>query len=107
MRLDVDSTSTRTTQFSYFDHLLWNPVWKGRGILDFGGNCGGFLARAPDSIDPDDYCFVDVGRAARDEGSRRFPLARFVHFDCYTAIGRPGLAALLHSWKNLNPFTTS
>jgi hypothetical protein len=35
--------STRVTQFAYFDQLLGGPAWKGRKVLDFGGNIGTFL----------------------------------------------------------------
>ena len=42
--------STRVTQFPYFDEQLGHPRWKGRKILDFGGNVGTFLASAGDVL---------------------------------------------------------
>ena len=54
--------SGRTTQFIYFDELLERPRWKGSSILDFGGNIGGFLAGAGDSVDHDHYWCVDINK---------------------------------------------
>jgi hypothetical protein len=46
---------SRRTQFSYFDQLLERPIWKGRKVLDLGGNVGTFLVGAGDDVDHDDY----------------------------------------------------
>ncbi len=55
--------STRRTQFPYFNELLGRPVWKGRKILDFGGNIGTFLESAGESVDHADYWCVDINPA--------------------------------------------
>ena len=60
--------STRLTQFRYFDKLLGHPVWKGRKILDFGGNIGTFLESAGDSVDHEDYWCVDLNPAVIAQG---------------------------------------
>jgi len=81
--------SMRQTQFSYFDQLLEIPVWKGRKILDFGGNVGGFLAGAGDHVDHDDYWCLDLTQAALDEGRRSFPRAHFVFYNRYSSYFNP------------------
>ena len=81
--------SIRQTQFSYFDQVLEDPVWKGRKILDFGGNVGGFLVGAGDHVDHEDYWCLDLTQAAIDEGRRNFPRAHFVFYDRYSSYFNP------------------
>ena len=76
--------STRRTQFPYFDEMLGHPDWRGRKILDFGGNVGTFLASAGDNVDHDDYWCIDINRAVVEQGSRTYPRAHFVHFNRYS-----------------------
>ena len=76
--------STRLTQFPYFDELLGHPVWKGRKILDFGGNIGTFLESAGDNVDHEDYWCIDLNPAVIDQGRRLFPRAHFLHFNRYS-----------------------
>ena len=81
--------STRLTQFSYFDRLLGGPCWKGRKLLDFGGNVGSFLASAGDNVDHDDYWCIDLNRAVIEQGRRTHPRAHFVHYDRYSSQYNP------------------
>src|SRR5215218_8526911 len=76
--------STRQTQFGYFDEVLGHPVWKGRKILDFGGNVGTFLASAGDSVNHEDYWCIDINRAVVEQGRLTYPRAHFVHFNRYS-----------------------
>jgi SAM-dependent methyltransferase len=76
--------STRLTQFPYFNELLGYPVWKGRRILDFGGNVGTFLESAGDNVDHEDYWCVDLNPAVVEQGRRTYPGANFVHFNRYS-----------------------
>jgi len=85
----VTHISRRRTQFSYFDHVLDHPVWRGSKILDFGGNVGGFLDSARDCVDHDDYWCLDVTKAAIDQGQQRFPRAHFVHYNRYSSYFNP------------------
>lgn len=91
----VTHLSMRQTQFSYFDRLLEGPVWKGRKILDFGGNVGGFLVGAGDHVDHDDYWCLDLSQAALDEGRRSFPQAHFVFYNRYSSYFNPNGARKL------------
>jgi SAM-dependent methyltransferase len=81
--------STRVTQFAYFDQLLAGPVWKGRKILDFGGNVGTFLTSAGDFVDHDDYWCIDLNRSVIEQGRRQFPQAHFVHYNRYSSQYNP------------------
>jgi SAM-dependent methyltransferase len=76
--------STRQTQFPYFDELLDRPSWKGRKILDFGGNVGTFLASAGDNVNHEDYWCIDINPAVVAQGRRTYPRAHFVHFNRYS-----------------------
>jgi len=81
--------SVRQTQFSYFDQALSGPIWKGRKILDFGGNIGGFLVGAGDHVDHNDYWCLDVTEAAIEQGRRDFPQAHFVFYNRYSSYFNP------------------
>jgi SAM-dependent methyltransferase len=81
--------STRETQFDYFDLLLGNPEWKGRKILDFGGNVGGFLTSAGDRVDHDDYWCVDLNHEVIARGRSSFPRAHFYHYNRYSSQYNP------------------
>lgn len=81
--------STRQTQFHYFDQVLEHPAWKGRKILDFGGNVGTFLAAAGDRIDHDDYWCLDLNLDVVEQGQRMYPQAHFLHYNRYSSQYNP------------------
>jgi SAM-dependent methyltransferase len=76
--------STRRTQFAYFDRQLGHPDWKGRKVLDFGGNVGTFLEGAGGNVDHADYWCIDLNRAVVEQGRRNHPRAHFVHYNRYS-----------------------
>jgi SAM-dependent methyltransferase len=76
--------STRLTQFSYFNQLLGHPVWKGRKVLDFGGNIGTFLESAGDKVNHEDYWSIDLNPAVVEQGRLTYPRAHFVHYNRYS-----------------------
>src|SRR5258708_1068235 len=82
--------SERRGQFAYFDAQLGHPDWRRANILDFGGNRGNLLADSGGAIQPSRYWSVDILREAVEEGARRFPDARFVHFDRWHHRYNPG-----------------
>lgn len=81
--------STRRTQFSYLNQQLGSPAWKGRKILDFGGNVGSFLASAGDHVDHQDYWCIDLNPAVVEEGRHVYPRAHFVHYNRYSSQYNP------------------
>lgn len=81
--------STRQTQFAYFDELLGRPVWKGRKVLDFGGNVGTFLESSGKNVDHKDYWCIDLNPAVIAQGRLRYPRAHFVHFNRYNSQYNP------------------
>lgn len=87
--------STRLTQFPYFNEMLGFPEWKGRKILDFGGNVGTFLASAGNRVDHEDYWCVDLNPAVIEQGRLTYPRAHFVHFNRYSPQYNP------HGIRNL------
>lgn len=81
--------STRVTQFAYFNEALGRPRWKGRKILDFGGNVGNFLMSANGNVDHEDYWCMDVNAFVVERGRGAFPRAHFVHWDRYSSEYNP------------------
>jgi 2-polyprenyl-3-methyl-5-hydroxy-6-metoxy-1,4-benzoquinol methylase len=70
-------------QFSYFHKQLGRPRWRGKKVLDFGGNIGNLLADPASRIDPDKYWCIDVSRKAIRRGQRNHPAAHFIFYDRY------------------------
>src|SRR5262245_9526257 len=77
--------STRQTQFRYFDQVLGQPVWKGRKILDFGGNVGTFLGCASEHVDHENYWCLDLNLDVVEQGQRTYPRAHFMHYNRYSS----------------------
>lgn len=81
--------STRQTQFGYFDQVLGCPEWKGRKILDFGGNVGTFLGCAGDHIDHKTYWCLDLNQDVVEQGRRKYSQAHFQHYNRYSSQYNP------------------
>jgi len=82
-------------QFAYFDEQLDHPDWRGKLVLDFGGNRGNIFFDAECKIEPRDYYCVDVIKDAIDDGRRTFPDAHWAHYDRYNCSFNPdGVADL-------------
>src|SRR5882724_7708011 len=83
------AVSTRETQFTYFNQVLGAPVWKGRKVLDFGGNVGGFLVSAGARVHHDHYWCLDLNQTVIEQGLRKFPGAHFHHYNRYSSQYNP------------------
>ena len=70
-------------QFVYFDTQLRSPNWKGKSVLDFGGNIGNVLHHPRSTIDQDKYWCIDVSRDAIAAGRKAAPAAHFIFYDRY------------------------
>jgi len=81
--------STKTGQFTYFSLQLGEVDWRGKYVLDFGGNVGNML-RDPDStIDHERYWCMDVVKESIERGKETFPNAHWVHYDRYCFFFNP------------------
>jgi len=76
--------STRLGQFTYFAIQVDQPDWRGRNVLDFGGNIGKILEDPNCTIDHERYWCVDVAREAIDKGKASFPKSHWVFYDRYS-----------------------
>jgi hypothetical protein len=79
----------RNTQYDYFNAILGKPHWRGKKILDFGGNVGGFLKGSPREIMHHDYWCIDLCEPALERGRKDFPRAHFVFYDRYNSHYNP------------------
>lgn len=77
------------SRFAYFNRQLDYPDWRGKAVLDFGGNIGGLLRASNGAIRPEDYYCADVLQEAMSEGRRNFPHAHWIHFNRYNCSFNP------------------
>ena len=75
--------SGRYGQFAYFDRQLGRPDWRGKRVLDFGGNAGNILDDPTCTIDPRLYWSLDVSRDAIARGKQLHPASHFAFYDRY------------------------
>src|SRR5689334_10256276 len=75
--------------FSYFNEQLNYPEWKGKTVLDFGGNTGGLLLDRECTINPELYFCIDVLQEAVERGRQRFPQGHWIHFNRYNCSFNP------------------
>jgi hypothetical protein len=81
--------STKTGQFTYFSLQLGNSDWRGKYVLDFGGNVGNMLRDPNSTIDEDRYWCVDVVRESIESGKVAFPKAHWIFYDRYCFFFNP------------------
>ncbi len=85
----------KSSQFAYFNRQLDDPDWRGKKVLDFGGNNGNLLFGPDCTIRLEDYYCVDVIREAIADGRGRFPQAHWIHYNRYNCSFNPdGIAGL-------------
>jgi Methyltransferase domain len=73
--------STKEGQFTYFSEELGERDWRGKDVLDFGGNIGNMLLDPNSTIEPERYWCVDIDRQSLEVGQSRWPQAHWVHYD--------------------------
>jgi len=83
------SQRVKTMQFAYFDRQLDHPDWRGKSVLDFGGNRGNILLEADCPIRQQNYYCVDVIEDAIRDGRSMFPDAHWSHYDRYNCSFNP------------------
>jgi SAM-dependent methyltransferase len=82
-------SSRKVGQFSYFDQQLGLPSWRGKTVLDFGGNQGNMLLDPNCTIRAEDYYCLDVIKEALEEGRKQFPQAHWLHYNRYNCSFNP------------------
>lgn len=73
--------SRKTGQFSYFSQQVGNADWRGKSVLDFGGNVGNILRDPTSTIDEDRYWCIDVVNESVERGRETFPRAHWMFYD--------------------------
>lgn len=81
--------STKTGQFTYFALQLNENDWRGKYVLDFGGNVGNMLRDPSSTIDEERYWCVDVVQESIESGKRAFPKAHWTFYDRYCFFFNP------------------
>lgn len=81
--------STKTGQFTYFSQQLGESDWRGKNVLDFGGNIGNMLRDPNCTIDEERYWCIDVARESIERGTQMFPNSHWVFYDRYSFFFNP------------------
>ena len=75
--------STKQGQFTYFSLQLSEKDWRGKNVLDFGGNVGNILREPNCTIDHKRYWCVDVVEESIEKGRIEFPKSHWIFYDRY------------------------
>jgi SAM-dependent methyltransferase len=85
----VTFLSTVTDQFSYFAAQLGEWGWRGRDVLDFGGNVGNILRDPHSTIERGRYWCLDVDEESIERGKELYPDAHWIFYDRYSFFFNP------------------
>lgn len=81
--------STITGQFTYFSQQLGEPVWRGKNVLDFGGNIGNILRDPNSTIDQERYWCLDVVKDSIEKGRASYPKSHWLFYNRYCFFFNP------------------
>ena len=73
--------SKKTGQFAYFSQQVGQADWRGKNVLDFGGNIGNILRDPSATIDEERYWCIDADGESVARGKALYPAAHWLHFD--------------------------
>jgi SAM-dependent methyltransferase len=76
--------SSKSGQFSYFSKQLHLETWRGKYVLDFGGNIGNLLRESLGTIDEERYWCIDIVKKALEYGRGMYPKAHWVFYNRYS-----------------------
>jgi hypothetical protein len=81
--------SKKMGQFTYFSLQVGESVWRGKKVLDFGGNIGNLLKDPSSSIEPEDYWCLDVDKEAMERARASYPKSHWVFYNRYCFFFNP------------------
>lgn len=81
--------SSKTGQFTYFSLQVGEADWRGKNVLDFGGNVGNMLRDPNCTIDHERYWCIDVVEESIASGKAAFPNAHWHFYDRYCFFFNP------------------
>ncbi|MFH0341727.1 MAG: hypothetical protein ACHBNF_06250 [Chromatiales bacterium] len=81
--------STKTGQFTYFSLQVGESVWRGKKVLDFGGNIGNLLGDPNSTIEQEHYWCIDVDRDTLERGQAFYPKSHWVFYNRYCFFFNP------------------
>lgn len=81
--------SSKTGQFTYFSLQIGESNWRGKNVLDFGGNIGNMLRDPNSTIDHERYWCLDVVKESIESGKAAFPEAHWIFYDRYCFFFNP------------------
>jgi len=81
--------SSKMGQFTYFSLQLGETEWRGKNVLDFGGNIGNMLRDPNSTIDHERYWCIDVVKDSIEGGKASFPQSHWIFYDRYCFFFNP------------------
>ena len=81
--------SKKFGQFTYFSQQVGESVWRGKDVLDFGGNIGNILRDPAATIDEERYWCLDVVKDSIEHGKISFPNANWHFYNRYSFFFNP------------------
>ena len=81
--------STKMGQFTYFSLQVGEGVWRGKKVLDFGGNIGNLLRDPNSTIEQEHYWCIDVDRDSLERGQAFYPKSHWVFYNRYCFFFNP------------------
>lgn len=82
-------TSIRLGQFTYFSLQVGEAVWRGKNVLDFGGNIGNILQDPNSTIDQERYWCLDVDKDSVEMGKASYPKSHWLFYNRYCFFFNP------------------
>lgn len=73
--------STKMGQFTYFSLQVGESMWRGKKVLDFGGNIGNLLRDPNSTIEQEQYWCIDVDKDALERGEAFYPKSHWVFYN--------------------------
>ena len=81
--------STKMGQFTYFSLQVGESVWRGKKVLDFGGNIGNILRDPNSTIEQEYYWCIDVVKDSIERGQAFYPKSHWVFYNRYCFFFNP------------------